>query len=183
MNWLHTTLMLLTAFLLVFLEGTFDGLRRMVGVQVDLLPSLMVYASLTCGQVPLALLAFTGGLLYDSLSANPLGISVLPLFLIAFVIQRYRGLLLRDQLFAQLVLGLAASAAAPCLALLLLLNTNQLPVIGWASLWHWLVVSLVGGAVTPLWFEFFDRALRSLSYRSWGETSFRPDREIKRGRF
>ena len=52
-------------------------------------------------------------MLFDSLSANPLGVSVLPLFLVGFLIYRQRELILRDQPFAQFVLGLGASAAVP----------------------------------------------------------------------
>ena len=70
----------------------------------------------------------------------------------------------------------------PVLTLLLLLNADIQPLVGWFSLWQWLVVSLVGAVVTPLWFGIFDRLTRALSYRPFGETSFRPDRQIKRGR-
>jgi hypothetical protein len=41
---------------------------------------------------------------------------------------------------------------------------------------------MVGGSVTPLWFRFFDWIGDTLSYRPLGANSFRPDREIKRGR-
>jgi len=102
--------------------------------------------------------------------------------LIGFVIQRYRGLILREQTFAQLVLGLAAGAGAPVLTLLLLLNAEMQPLIGWFSLWQWLVVSLTGAVVTPLWFRLFDRLTEALCYRPAGDTSFRSDRQIKRGR-
>lgn len=182
MNWLRTIFILAAAFVSVFLQATVNGPRHFLGAQVDLLPSLMIYTGLSSGLTTVALLAGCGGLWFDSLSANPLGISVLPLFLIGFVIQRYRGLILREQTFAQLVLGLAASAGAPVLTLLLLLNAEIQPLIGWFSLWQWLVVSLAGAAVTPLWFRFFDRLTHALSYRPFGDTSFRPDRQIKRGR-
>jgi cell shape-determining protein MreD len=182
MSWLHTFLVLAVAFLAVFLQATFNGLRNLLGAQIDLLPSLVVYTALSSGLTTLGLVAVCAGLWFDSLSANPLGISVLPLFFIGFLIQRYRGLILRDQLYAQWVLGLGASAAAPVLTLLLLLNTETRPLIGWFSLWQWLVMAATGAAVTPLWFQFFDRLTQALSYRPLGESSFRPDREIKRGR-
>lgn len=123
-----------------------------------------------------------GGLWLDSLSANPLGISVLPLFLVGLLIQRSRDLILRQEPFAQFVLGASASAAVPLLTLLLLVNTNVQPLIGWFSLWQWLVLSAVGGVATPVWFGFFDRLGQALNYRPVGETSFRADREIKRGK-
>jgi len=82
MNWLNTIAILLIAFLAVFMESYFRGLRNLVGAQIDLLPALMVYASLSAGISTVALLATLGGLWFDSLSANPLGITVLPLLVI-----------------------------------------------------------------------------------------------------
>jgi len=182
MNILHDILLVGTAFVLVFLQTTFSPLRGLLGVQVDLLPSLMIYAGLTSGITSLTVLATLAGLWLDSLSANPLGASILPLFLIGFIVQRYRGLILRDQRFAQFMLGLGASAAAPVATLLIVLNVHGRPVIGWFSLWQWIVMALVGGLVTPVWFWVFDRLLLALSYQPLNENSFRPDREIKRGR-
>ena len=144
----HTTMILMTAFLAVFCEASFPGFRRVVGAQVDLLPALMVYAALNTGLSVVILLAFVGGLLFDSLSANSLGISVMPLFAVGFVILARRELILRDQLFAQFVLGAIASAIAPALTVLLLLSTGQSPLLGWGSIWQWTVTTLGG---TPAW--------------------------------
>jgi cell shape-determining protein MreD len=116
------------------------------------------------------------------LSANPLAISILPLFLIAFSVQRSRELILREERYAQFCLGFAASTAAPILTLLLLLGVGHKPLIGWGSLWQWFVMGLVGGALTPVCFWLFDRIDRAFNYQRQLETSFRPDREIKRGR-
>lgn len=182
MNWFNTIAILIVAYLAVFAQATFNELRGWFGVQIDLIPSLVVYASLSGGVVTLSLVAICGGLWLDSLSANPLGISMLPLFGVGLFIQRSRGLILREQPFAQFVLGAAASAAVPLFTLLMLINLNIQPLVSWFSLWQWLIMSVVGGAMTPLWFGVFDRLGQALNYRPLGETSFRPDREIKRGR-
>ena len=182
MNVLHDILILATAFLLVFLQATFTPIRSVFGAQLDLLPSLMVYTSLTGGVTSFTLLAVFGGLWLDSLSANPLGASVLPLFLIGFIIQKYRGLILREQLFAQFMLGLGASAAAPLASLAIVANLDEHPLVGWFFIWQWIVMSIGGALVTPVWFWIFDRLLLALSYRPINEMTLRPDREIKRGR-
>ncbi|PYK99130.1 MAG: hypothetical protein DME19_09810 [Verrucomicrobia bacterium] len=98
MNWLNTFAVLLIAFLAVFLESYCRGLRNLFGTQIDLLPALIVYASLSAGLSTVGLLALLGGLWFDSLSANPLGISVLPLFVVGFIIHYCRELILREQL-------------------------------------------------------------------------------------
>lgn len=182
MNTLNSILMLLVAFLAVFCEAAFNGVRNLLGAQIDLLPSLVVCASLSAGLTTMTLVAVLGGLFFDSLSANPLGISVLPLFLVGFAIYTRRDLILRDQIFAQWVLGLAAGAAVPALTLLLLLTGHHRPLLGWISLWQWIVMSVGGAIATPAFSLLFDWFDRQFSYRRATETSFRADREIRRGR-
>lgn len=182
MNLLNTIALLGSAFLAVFLESAFNGVRHLLGAQIDLLPALIVYASLSARLPTITVLAVLGGLSYDSLSANPLGVSVLPLFLIGFALHHNRELVIREQVYAQAVLGFAASAAVPALTLLLLVNAGAEPMFGWRSLWQFLVMSVGGALVTPLSFQFFDGFNRAFAYQPLPETSFRSDREIKRGR-
>jgi cell shape-determining protein MreD len=182
MNWLHTMLVLGAAFLAVSWEVAFGGLRHLLGAQIDLLPPLMVYASLCAGIGTVTLLAVLGGLWFDSLSANPLGVSVLPLFAIGLAIHLSRELILRDQTFAQLVLGLGASLAMPVLTVLLLLTMGHTPLLGWGSVWQLVVLGAGGAIATPICFEIFGWLQRTLVHRSAAQTSFRPDREIRRGR-
>ena len=182
MNLFNTILILATAFLAVFAEAAFQLPRHLFGAQVDLLPALMICAALNTNVVTVSLLAVFGGLWFDSLSANSLGVSILPLFAIGFPICLRRDLILRDLPFAQLVLGAAASAAVPALCVLLLLSGGQTPLLGWGSLWQWLVMIAGGAAATPVIFVLFNWCQHALGYQPQTETSFRPDREIRRDR-
>src|SRR5204863_8954823 len=182
MNWMNTIAILLVAFLAVFLESYFRGLRNLIGAQIDLLPALVVYASLSADISTVALIATLGGLWFDSLSANPLGITVLPLLVIGLILHSGRDLILREQCYAQFMLGLAASATALLFTVLALLGLGAEPLLGWWSLWQWLVMALGGAVATPLCFRVFDRFQRAFTYQKRAETSFRPDREIKRDR-
>jgi len=182
MSWLNTLFILVIAFLVVFWEAAFHGLSHLLRAQIDFLPALMVYASLTGGLATVCLLAVLGGLGFDSLSANPLGVTVLPLFVIGLGLHLYRDLILRDQFFAQLSLGLTASALAPVLTLILLLTTGHRPLLGWGTLWQLLVMSIGGGIATPVCFELFKFINRTFGPPQVSESSFRPDREIRRGR-
>ena len=182
MNWFNTILVLLTAFLAVFWEAAFGGIRHLTGVQLDLLPALMVYTSLSAGLITVSLLAFLGGLWVDSLSANPLGITVLPLFAVGVFIHWNRELILRRQTFAQSVIGAGATLAVAILTLLLLLSTGRTPLLGWGTLWQLVIMATGGGAVTPLFFLMFDWLKRMLTHGEAPQHSFRPDREIRRGR-
>jgi hypothetical protein len=132
--------------------------------------------------VTLSLLAVFGGIWFDSLSANPLGVTILPLVVAGFPVYWQRDLILRGLPFAQLVLGAAASALVPLLTVLLLLNSGKSPLIGWGSLWQWLVMTAGGAVATPVIFALFEWFSHTLGYQPRTEMSFRSDREIHRGR-
>jgi len=182
MNLVKSMLVLSFAFLAVFGEAVFNAPRVLLGAQVDLLPALMIYAALNVDIITLSLLAVLGGMWFDSLSANPLGISILPLMVAGFPVHLRRDLILRDAPFAQFMLGIAASALVPALTVLMLLNGGQQPLIGWGSLWQWIVMTVAGGLATPVIFKLGDWCTGALGYQERTQTSFRPDREIDRGR-
>jgi cell shape-determining protein MreD len=182
MSRLNSILILLMAFLAVYLEATLDVCRNWLGAQIDILPVLMVYTALTASFGMVIGLALAGGLWFDSLSANPLGLSVMPLFIVGLLIYAQRDLILREQSFAQIAIGLAAGLLVPALSLLLLLTTRATPLLGWATVWQLIVMSLSAGVLTPACFWAFGSLQRALNYRPLNQTSFRADREIRRGR-
>lgn len=182
MNALQTILIFAFAFLAVFAEAAFPGVRHLLGAQVDLLPVLMVYAALNANMTIVALLAVLGGLWFDALSANPLGVTILPLFAVGFVILSQREFILHKLSFAQIILGAVACAVVPALTLLLLLTGGGQPLLGWGSLWQWLVMTAGGAVATPIIFALFAWCNHALGYQPRAETSFRSDREIHRGR-
>jgi rod shape-determining protein MreD len=182
MNWLHIAFILAAAYLAVFFEASFSFPRSWIGVQIDLLPALMVYTALTNNILVISLLALVGGLSFDALSANPLGVSVLPLFAVGFVIDQAREYLVRESIYAQFILGAAASAAQPLLTVFFMLNLGTAPMVGWSFLWQLFLLTLGGAVATPILFALFDRIHRAFDYQPAHQSSFRPDREIKRGR-
>jgi hypothetical protein len=182
MRALNSILVLAAAFIAVFAEAVISAPRHWLGAQIDLLPALMVYAALRTNIVVVSLLAIFGGLWFDSLSADPLGLRILPLFIVGFPIFLQRDLILREFPFAQVVLGGIASAVVPLLAVLLLLSAGQKPLLGWGSLWQWIVMTAGGAVATPFFFALFQWCDDALGYKPRTETSFRPDREILRDR-
>lgn len=178
-----TILILVTAFIAVFLQASLAWVRGWVGAQIDLLPALMVFTALQVGLRGVVLLAIAGGVWLDSLSANPLGVSVLPLFAIGIIICRKRELILRDLLFARVVLGAIAGLAAPTMTLLILFSMGLAPLTGWGTVWQLLVMTVAGGILTPLCFRYFRFLERAFFHPPVKELGFRTDREIRRGRF
>ena len=182
MNALNPIIILLAAYLAVYFQSSFDLFRNIFGAQINLLPALMVYTSLTMGIFSVALFSIVSGLLFDSLSANSLGISVVPLFIIGFAAHRFHGLLLREQPHAQFSFGAAASLLMPLLTLLFLFNGEGSPLFGWGTMWQMLVMGLGGGMATPVCFRILDWVSGALNYQPIAQTSFRADRQIKRNR-
>lgn len=182
MRAIHPALLLLTTYLAVFLECRVNFLRDLIGVQIDLLPAIVVYASFTSNLATVASLAFCGGIWFDSLSMNPLGVTVFPLLLTGGVLRWFRDLILRDQPYARQVLGFCASVAVPALSLLLMMSLGAEPLVGWQTLWTLLVLGIAGALATPLMFRIFERLRILFEFQPLETPAFREDREIKRGR-
>jgi len=178
--------LVVTAWLAVFAQSWFGGIRVLTGAQVDVLPSLMVYAGLTGGMWSVGLLSFFAGTLLDSLSLNPLGVSVFPLFVVGWAVNANQELILRTERYAQCLLGIGAGALVPLLTLSIIVflmgERVERPVVGWESLWRWTVMALAGGVATPVIFLFGDLSRRMFLYEMAPENRFRGDREIKRWR-
>lgn len=181
-HWLSVLVFLVTGYALIFAQARVTALREAIFTQPDLLPGLMVYAGLAFRTEVLLGCAAILGLLFDSLSANPLGTTMVTLSAIGLVSARFREYLLSDQFTTHWVLGLAASGAAPLLSLGVCKFAGAEPLAGWSTAWHWALMTAGGGIVTPLWFVFFNRLDDALRYKEAPESVFRADRQIARGR-
>jgi len=182
MNWPHVLSVLAVAYLAVFAESRFSLFRTVLGGQVDILPSLLVYTGLTAGLPTVTVVAVVSGLWVDAWSAHPLGPTMVPLAGVGILAHAWRGVIVRGDLRTQFLLGAGACAAVPLVTLGLLIAAGESPLAGGWFAWRWLVAAVVGGALTPLFFRFFDMLHRALDYPLEPSPSFRPDREIDRGR-
>jgi hypothetical protein len=181
-NIFQTILILSAAFLAVFAEATLNAPRVWLGAQINFLPAIMVFAALNAGLPTVSALAILGGLWLDTFSANPLGISIFPLLIVGWPIYLRRDLILRDLPFAQFVMGGIASALVPAVLLLMLLSGGYEPLIGWGTLWQFIVMTLGGAVATPFIFALMNWANRALGYQPRSDPGFRLDREIRHGK-
>lgn len=182
MSLIQTILLLASTLIVVFLQCSWQLPRLLFGAQVDLLPALVACAALTGNLTGVILLALCGGLWFDALSFNPLGVSVLPLFVVGVVLHERRHLILRHEPFAQFVIGCGAGAAAPVACVVILLSMGMRPLIGWFSLWQLAVMAAASGVATPLFIRMFGRLGEALTHPEAGPISADPTRELKRGR-
>jgi rod shape-determining protein MreD len=182
MNWPRLLSILFVAYLVVFAQSHFGFVRHVIGAQVDALPSLLVFTGLTSSLPAVVVAAVASGLWLDCLSANPLGLSILPLALAGMVAHGFRSILLRDDFGTRYLLGLTASAAAPLVTLGLLFVAGEEPLYrGWFA-WRWLAGAAIGAGFMPVFFIVFARLDQALNYVPEPSTGFRADREIDRGR-
>jgi len=181
-NWLAVLVFFAAGCAAAFAQATVGVVRDWTGAQVDLLPGMVVYAALAFPLAPALGCAAAFGLLHDSLSANPLGVSLLALSLVALAISRQRETFLADQSAAHWTLGAAASAGAPLAAVAVLWMWGAAPLLGPGSLWQWAVMTAGGAAATPVWFKIFNWLDGALRYKELPEAAFRADRQMARGR-
>lgn len=182
-HWVSVAAFLATAYLVIFAEARFDGVRKLLGTQIHLLPGMLVYAAISFNVSTVIACATIVGLLFDILSANPMGTTSVAGLMVTFGMFHFRELLLREQLTAQFVLGAVASAVVPLISVLVMMAAGVLPLIRWGSVAQWVLVTAGGAAFTPLWFLLFNWLDRVLRYKEVTELSFRQDRQIARGKF
>ena len=182
MNRLETISILLAAWGAVAIEISFDGFHHWFGAQINLLPALMVYVALSSSLSSVALLAIVGGLVHDSFSANPLGVTTVALAVTGTLLHHNKDLVLRDQTYAQVLTGFLASSLAPLCVVLLLMNTHQPVPLTWRLLPQWGVMAVGGAVAAPLFFRAFARLGRWFTYQPMPESHYRETRQIKRTR-
>lgn len=182
MNAVQTILLLAATLLAVFAQTWWQAPRLWLGAQIDLLPALLACAALTSTAAAVLLVAVCGGLCFDALSANPLGISVLPLLVAGVLLHHRRHLILRHEPFAQFVVGCVVGAAVPFMTVISLLSMGLNPLLGWFSLWQWLVLALAAGAFTPVFVRMFGRLGQAFIHPEMPPLIAQENRELKRGR-
>jgi rod shape-determining protein MreD len=183
MNRLRLTFVLAVAILLVFCQSSVSSLRQWLGFQPNVLPSLMVYCALATDLTTWCSLALVGGLCLDSLSINPLGVSSIGLLAVGACLHHQRELIVYQDWSVQCLLGLAATGGAFLVELSVQSVLDIHPITGWITWWQGGGVTVGGALMAPLWFWLMPFLESSFGYSRINPSSFRADREIKRGRF
>jgi 1,4-dihydroxy-2-naphthoate octaprenyltransferase len=99
-----------------------------------------------------------------------------------FILHHQRDLVLRDQLYAQVLTGFLASSLVPACVILALMNTHNPVPLTWRLLGQWLVMAVGGAVATPLAFRLFALINRLFTYQPLPESHYRENRQIKRNR-
>ena len=186
MNRFSYIVVLCIIFIGIFLATVINTPREWLGAQFEITPLIVAYVALRGSAGEAAFAAAFGGLFLDSLSMNPLGISILPLFLIAVVLQSSKEIMVVNSTYTQFIVGLCAGAASPVLTMfMMLLVDGPEPMLGWVTLWHLTRLSLPCGLLSPILFKTMDRLDGMLTYPSYpqiSESMVSGNRQIKRGK-
>lgn len=159
----------------------FSGLRAITGISIDLLPMIMTYIAMNYRVGVIALFSIIGGVMYDSLSANPLGITCFGLFSAGAVINYLKQFVVKTLYQSQSTFGFIACMVSPLISLVAMLSMGIKPLIDVEWLLKIIISAVICGLLTPLVFKFFQWIDHTFNYKPVVATSFRADREIEHG--
>ncbi|MSR64655.1 MAG: rod shape-determining protein MreD [Verrucomicrobiae bacterium] len=162
---LNRSLLVFVAVLLVVLQSTMANVVTIQGAKIEMLPAFIVYCAMSTSLLTSLIVAFSGGLLQDVLSAGRLGLSALPLCGIAIILTTIRPLVFRDFFVIQILMGSAAALFTSVWMVLCQLiavghstvNQSTVATIFW--------VVLASGVLTPLLFLVLDRLIRLIGHK------------------
>ncbi len=156
MNRFHLIALPLIALLSLYVESVLSWPRTLIGAQIATLPALVIFAALRSNFPALLIVILLGSLWRDALSADPLGLSLLPLATVGAVVHANRQIIVGDQFYARFMVGAIAGAAVPLLMLLQLFTLGREPLAGWFFAWQLAVMSVGSGLLVPVYFRLFD---------------------------
>ena len=176
------TCLILMAMVVTYVQSHWSMMEGMWRAQIDLLPVFAAFAALHGGLSPIIGLALIAGSWLDVLSANPLGTSLVSLFLTALVLHRLHEVLLKSQLAAQFFVCLAAGALGPITSCLFLWVMSMQPLAGWGTLWQIVVNAMICGLAGPFIFLILNQMDRLVSYEPVAQPWNRSVVEVKRSK-
>ncbi|MDP6893571.1 MAG: rod shape-determining protein MreD [Verrucomicrobiota bacterium] len=176
-------LLLLGAYFLTFMQSHWHGPRLWLGFQPDLTPALLVFVGMTMGARYISTVALATGLWLDSLSANPFGISVFPLFLVGWIVFYIREKIMTKEFMAQLYLGVIASLTVFLFQLILLGMLSVNPMIGWEIVFWSILNAFLCGVSVPLLNFMYKVFIRWFSHPPYEPNKWlNNNRQIVRGK-
>jgi len=176
------TSMILIAIGVVYLEARWTVIEGGWRCQIDVLPVFAAYAALHGRVGVMAGVAALGGGWFDLLSANPLGTSLLSLFLTSYLLHGMHEVLLKGQMAAQFFVCVLAGVLNPVISGLALWVMSADPMLGWGTLWQVLINAICCGLAGPVLFLILNQLDQNLSHTPTAKPWNRPVVEVKRSK-
>ncbi|MGC8742470.1 MAG: rod shape-determining protein MreD [Verrucomicrobiia bacterium] len=183
MNYSHTIFLVIIGYLAIALEATlFATIRGFTGINLDPLPAIIACSGLLSPIETIILVSLILGFMFDSISANPLGITAISLAIPGLLIHLGQGILVKKEWQTQFLSGVFAGALQPFISLFLLITMRYKPIFSVDSVFLISISAVICGFITPGVFKFLNWMDTTFNYSRVKTSSFRQDREIKRGR-
>ncbi len=170
MNREQTIAMFVASYLAVCLGVACDLPRDWLGTPISLLPALAVYAAIQHSVWGITIVAVFGGLLQDSFSGDPLGVSVAALFALGFTLNRKRDFVMHQLPFARMLLGFLMGAAVTLISFTLACLTTNPAVTGAMVLKTVFLTAFATAILTPITFRIFARLHRTFAFPTFRES-------------
>lgn len=152
-------------------ESMVPPLALLGQAKLPLLMSVVLYYALHGSTTVMGVAVLAAGLLYDTLSPVPLGMSLLFLVAAGWVASRFRGLVMIDSAVTGFFFGAAAGLGMTLLQGLLLLRGGLVSVTPATVLVRGAATALLGGCCTPVVFFAIGKLDRMAGNREPGEAS------------
>lgn len=142
--------LLITCCVFVWGQSWFLTHYTVVGVKIDCIPCLVLYCALFASWKELFFVCTLAGLLFDSMSLNPLGVTVISLLLPGYLLYCNRKVLLYHSVWVQALLGGAIGIIPPLLTLLQLTGLPVSPLINLGVLFVFIVLGITNAFAAPI---------------------------------
>ncbi len=142
--------LLITCSVFVWGQTWFISHYPVLGVKIDCLPCLVLYCALFASWKELFCVCTLAGLLFDSMSLNPLGVTVISLLLPGYFLYCNRKILLYHSVWVQVLLGFAMGIVSPLFTLLQLTGLPISPLINFRVLFVFIVLGITNALVAPI---------------------------------
>lgn len=166
----QTIAMFLTTYLAVYLAVAFDLPRQWLGTSLNLLPSLAVYAAIQHPVWGITIVAVFGGMVQDSFSGDPLGVSTAALFALGFALNRKRDYVMHQLPFARMLLGFFMGGFVTLISYLLTVLTRSPAITGADTAKAIFLTAVTSAILTPITFRIFARLHRTFTFRTVQES-------------
>lgn len=163
------TFLFLAVVLAMALQCTLAAVVNISGAKLELVPAMVVFAALFANWRRALFVAVAGGLLFDALSYQPLGLSVAPLAVATVAINHFQRVLYRRNILLQIALGGATSFAVSVWTWMLLRFTATPLPLQLDILEKIVLIALLAAAGTPLLLWLLNIAARLTRQGTDGE--------------
>lgn len=162
----QTIAIFLATYLAVYIGVAVDLPRDWLGSSISLLPSLLVYAAIQHPVWGVSIVAVFGGLLQDSFSGNPLGVSIAALFVLGFTLNQKRDFVMHQLPLARMLLGFLMGGTVTLLGFLLTKITTAPAVSALIVAKTVFLTAIASAFLTPLTFHLFARLHRTFTFKT-----------------